>query len=138
MNVNVPLEKIPVFVRQNSIYVTGVVLQGNSKLWNISKNQPTLSVFAYPGGEGSRTTFDYVDALDANTEKQITLADSGKTIEFTTPPLSTDAALWMRLDLKPSGLTVNGERASIRWEESKSMVEIPLTKGAAQKISITR
>ena len=72
IQVTLPLNKYPVFIKANSIYVTGNIFQGNNKIWE-SNYQKSLSIHVIPGRDGEKTSFSYVDLFDGNKEKEISV-----------------------------------------------------------------
>jgi alpha-glucosidase (family GH31 glycosyl hydrolase) len=132
-----PLEKMPVFISANSIYVTGALFPGNSKLWNGEKSGKKLEIVAFPGAKNSRTAFMYVDSGDGDKEKNITLEKSEKTIKVNIPALTADAKLSVQLSAEPSGASVNGNSVKAEWNSARNMAMVVLTKGIQNKIVIT-
>jgi alpha-glucosidase (family GH31 glycosyl hydrolase) len=136
ISVTQPIDKAPVFIRANSLYVTGTLVPGNSKLWNGDKPEKEFGIVALPGTKNSQTEFGYVDSLDGNKEKRILLAASGKTVEVTIPSLTIDASLWLRLSTKPSSAFVNQNPVQADWNSARSMVKIALKKGIQNKVIV--
>jgi alpha-glucosidase (family GH31 glycosyl hydrolase) len=132
-----PLEKVPVFIRSNSIYVTGTLLPGNSKLWNGDKAEKGLEIIAFPGIKNSQTAFTYVDSRDGDKEKRITLVTSENSIEVLIPSLATDAKISLKLSAKPSGVSINGSSVKTEWNNARNMTSIVLKKGMQNKVVIT-
>jgi alpha-glucosidase (family GH31 glycosyl hydrolase) len=138
ISVTLPLEKAPVFIRSNSLYVTGALVPGNSKLWSGEKSGKGFEIFAFPGAKGSQTAFTYVDSLDGNKEKRISLAASEKTVEIEIPSLTADASLWLRLSAKPSSVSVNRNAIQADWSADRNMARIALKQGIQNKVVIVR
>ncbi len=133
-----PLERIPVFIISNSLYVTGKLLAGNSKIWDGDNSGKGIEIVAFPGGKGTRTSFDYVDYLDENKQKQISLASKERSLEFLVPPLSTGAKLWVKVSSKPAAAMVNGTAVKIEWDDVRGMAGIALKKGMESEILMPR
>jgi alpha-D-xyloside xylohydrolase len=51
INISVPLDKTPVFIKNNSIYVAGNIYPGNEKVWR-SKPDNNFTVYLFPGVSG--------------------------------------------------------------------------------------
>jgi alpha-glucosidase (family GH31 glycosyl hydrolase) len=132
-----PLEQAPVFIRANSLYVTGALFPGNSKLWNGEMPRKELEVIVFPGAKNSRSAFTYVDSIDGDKEKRITLVRTEKAVEIAIPSLPTDAKLWLKLSAKPSGVSVNGSSAKAEWNSARNMALVILKKGIQNKVVIT-
>jgi alpha-glucosidase (family GH31 glycosyl hydrolase) len=136
ITVTVPLEQIPVFVRANSLYVTGMLADGNTKLW--STNKPHLNIHAFAGNDTETASFDYVDALDGNKEKTITITNNGNELQISVPSLTIASSVLIKLEKKPSSATLNGTQTKIAWNKKISVASIELEKGSAANIVITR
>jgi alpha-glucosidase (family GH31 glycosyl hydrolase) len=137
IEVTQPLEKIPVFIRENSIYVTGMLLTGNSKLWNADHTEKKLKIFAFPSKNNDVALFDYVDYFDNNEEKQLVLTHKDNLVDFSTPPLSSEALVLIKLDKKPSSVICNEQNISIDWDKTQGMVKIELKKNTENKVIIS-
>jgi alpha-glucosidase (family GH31 glycosyl hydrolase) len=138
ISVTLPLENAPVFIRSNSLYVTGTLFAGNSKLWNGEKPGKEFEIFAFPGAKGLQTAFTYVDSLDENKEKRILLVASEKSVEVTIPSLTIDASLWLRLSAKPSSVSVNQNPIQADWNAARNMARIALKKGIQNKVIVAQ
>jgi len=75
ITIDVPLEKYPRFVHENSMYLTGSIFRGSNRNWEKVPAMLTLHVF--PGKKESHYVFDFVDPTDSDQEKPIKmLADA--------------------------------------------------------------
>jgi alpha-glucosidase (family GH31 glycosyl hydrolase) len=131
-----PLEIIPVYIRANSIYVSGACIAGNSRLWNINKSASRLNIHAFPGRSNESIEFDYVDSGDNNKEKQMTLANKNGSLVFFSPPLSSDALLRMKLDSEPSTVLLNGGECRFQWNATQGLLKIDLKKNTKNKVYV--
>ena len=109
-----PIEHIPVFVKKNAIYLDGQVYDGNARNW-IADFDATryVDVHAFPGDAGESTTFTYVDGLDRDTEKPITLrsrTDGVVTVDFGAMAVSGTARI--RMEAEPEKVFLNGEETT--------------------------
>lgn len=95
--VSEPLENIPVFVRGNSIYVTGTVPIGSGKAWK-GAVEPGLTLTATAGGVGERTYFELVDLFDHDVTKKIELERSQDAVTVSAPALGAPAEVLIRCD----------------------------------------
>ena len=136
INITVPLDHIPIFVKSNSFYITGRMLDGNSKLWKNGGNEKRLNIYAFPGEMGDRITFDYIDYLDNNKEKNFVMSKSNDIIEISSPPLSTEAVYVIKTDVGPKSVTVNGEKIKWEWDNAYGTVIIHLKKEEGFHIQI--
>jgi alpha-glucosidase (family GH31 glycosyl hydrolase) len=131
-----PLELIPVFVRANSIYITGTLLAGNSKLWNVDPTAKGLKIYVFPGKNNETAMFDYVDYLDSNKEKQLSIINKNRSIVFASQPIASDAILLLKLEDEPSKVIMNGTTGKYSWDAGQGFVRIELKKNMKYKISI--
>jgi len=75
IKVDMPLGKIPVFIKSNSIYILGNIYSGNSKLWDQAHaKEKSINIFAFPGKIGDKDQFNYIDYQDGEKEKVIRLS----------------------------------------------------------------
>ncbi|HEY7884515.1 MAG TPA: TIM-barrel domain-containing protein [Cellvibrionaceae bacterium] len=106
VTVDAPLSKLPRFVRENSLFVTGNLFPGNSTLWQ--ESSPLLKIHAYPGARGSQSRFTYVDMLDDDKHKEITLERTGNNVRIKSPAVGYARQFEIVLNAKPKTVTVNG------------------------------
>lgn len=127
-----PIEHIPVFVKKNAIYLDGRIYDGNSRNW-IENFDATryVDVHAFPGDPGESTTFIYVDALDRDTEKLVTLrsrTDGVVTLEFGAMAVGGTARI--RVDSEPENVFLNGEEtADYQYDAGTGVVSLAYPDG---------
>lgn len=127
---NVPEDHIPVFVKANSIYVSGEIYRGNSKLWKGElTGEESLTIHLFPGEEGAKVDFTYVDYLDEDRKKKMTLTHSEGEIQFSSPALTISAKIEMRLDSKPAFVQVNDSEVDFEYSEAELLVKFAIPKG---------
>ncbi len=80
------VDEIPVFVRANSLFLTGDAYRGNSRTW-LPDASSSLTLHVFPGEPGDTTNFDYVDSEDDNLIKPIALVTTAHGIRLTAPAL---------------------------------------------------
>lgn len=123
------LEQIPVFVKANSIYVTGDIYRGNSKIWKGKlKENEALTIYLFPGTMNQFSTFTYVDYLDDDQEKVMELNRSEESIRFTSPALTVDAEIVVRSGTEPTSVNVNGNPVEFKYKDEDKLVYIPMPK----------
>lgn len=126
---DVPIESIPVFIRENSIYLIGCIYRGNSKVWEGElKGDETVVIHAFPGGPGDSTAFDYVDRFDGGCEKKMCLARLADRIVFDSEVLSTRSAVEVRCKTKPGKVLLNGKEVNIQFDRTRGSSTIRLPK----------
>jgi alpha-glucosidase (family GH31 glycosyl hydrolase) len=111
----VPLYQIPVYIKANSIVVTGQIYPGNSKRWITNyDNTRYVAINAFPGtASGQTTSFTYVDYLDANSLKAITCTvgpDSDSMVTVTVPAMTVPETLMVRMNSTPVSVVLNSAR----------------------------
>ncbi len=132
LNLSAPLNKLPRFVRTNSLFVTGNIFSGNAHLWD---DQPQhLVIHATPGEEGDVTRFTYVDYLDGDASKEITLRRDEDGIHLEVPPLSTQVTAEIIVDAMSNGLTLNGDGVEVAYDETRKVLRVRW--GAGQPASL--
>jgi len=111
---NAPQSVTPTFIKKNTIYPDGMVYAGNIKSWDSDfDNHRYLNINAFPGGTETSSSFTYVDFLDNDAEKQISMAtDSAGSVTLAFPSMPTEGAIRVRLEDAPSSVIVNGTTIS--------------------------
>jgi alpha-glucosidase (family GH31 glycosyl hydrolase) len=137
ITMTVPLDHIPVFVKNNSFYVTGKMLDGNSKLWSSGEKENKLNIYAFPGEPGDTVIFNYVDYTDNSIEKNFIMTKKGDIIKIATPKLLNDAVYVIRADEGAKGVMVNDQRIKWDWDNSYRTVNFRLKKGKGYDIQIS-
>jgi alpha-D-xyloside xylohydrolase len=127
-----PIDKLPRFVRENSLLVSGNVYQGNDRRW--SNADPMLIIDAFPGHGASSTEFTYVDLNDDDVEKAIRLARSGRTVTLSAPAMVVDTQLRVVLDIAPGAVTLDGEDVESNYDADAKMLSLIVPAG--QKIEL--
>lgn len=123
-----PQNVIPVLIQENSIYPDGLIYDGNMRLWDEDFQQNRhLNINAFPGEPGSSSSFLYVDYLDQDAEKRITLnhsADGVITLGF--PAMTVGGAMKVRLDQPPGSVALNGVNLSdVAYDANKNLLTVP-------------
>jgi alpha-glucosidase (family GH31 glycosyl hydrolase) len=136
ITVAVPLDQLPVFVRANSLYVTGMLADGNTKLWNT--NKPHLNIHVFSGNAPASAAFEYVDALDGNKEKAITMSSNENEVQISVPQLTISSSVLIKLEKKPSSITLDGKPIKAAWNKKTNTAMFELKKDNAASIVVTR
>ncbi len=131
-------DHIPVFVRQNSIFVTGKNwLNGNSVNWK-GKTEPELTVNLFPGKKNFTDSFQYVDRYNNDRSEAISCAQRGGVLMVDIPPLGCTGKLVVHNIVPKEKVTVNGKSVKVVTSKRNMTVEIPLSKMEAHNIRIER
>jgi alpha-glucosidase (family GH31 glycosyl hydrolase) len=137
--VGVPADAIPVYVRENTLYVTGDIFRGNSRKWEGPlKGAGTIVVHAFPGAAGDSAVFDYVDAFDGQKEKRLTLSRTANVVVFESEPLSSAASVEIRCDSQPASAFINGRPVRMKYDTSRKMAvfELPSRRDVRLELSV--
>lgn len=135
ISIKAPLEKLPRFVKENSLYVTGNIYLGNDRLWSDSEKQ--LTIHALPGAKNSHATFTYVDMLDANAEKIIQLERKKKQVVVMSPALTHKAVVEIVLDKAPKRVLQNKTAANFNYNPKTKILAVTVLGGNAVNISVS-
>jgi len=129
---------IPVFVRQNAIFVTGKNwLTGNSIVWN-GKPAPELIINVFPGKNDFTNSFRYVDPFDNDSIKDISILQKANLMTVHIPALPFEGKLVIH-NLVPKGMmTVDGKNITTTIVKQSMTIEIPFLKMEPHKICIKR
>ena len=136
IEIEVPLDTLPRFVRDNSVFVTGNIYRGNDRNW--SDEDAVLVIHAFPGGAGSSAHFDYVDMRDDDVTKTISMQSDDAGVRLAGPALSTPAVLELRLDSKPAALQLNDAPAAVDYTASEKVLRVPIGADKPFAIRIAR
>lgn len=135
--VDVPLEEIPVYIKQNSIYVTGDIYRGNSKIWKGElEGNEQLTIHLYPGETGQETAFTYVDHMDGDQHKQMSLATENNTVTFSSKSLTIPHTIQVKTDEEPESVKLNGSSADYDFDEESGLISIESQSKAGLKLVI--
>ena len=136
---NVPLDTIPVFVKGNSIYISGKIYQGNSKAWEKNiRGKEEIAIHLFPGKANEQASFSYVDYFDNDTEKNMVLnrqAGAG-IITFVSPALSTNSSIMIQLKNKPKKILLNNEPIKFNLNRVNNTVTISVSKNTTINLEI--
>ena len=135
INISVPLDKIPVFIKNNSVYVTGNIYQGNDKIWN-NKPENNFTIHIFPGTAGDKTVYNYIDLNDSNKEKDISMENINGKISIDIDPFKAESKLLIKSASEPSSVKLNNGNIKFEWNKDKGLIETNLNKGTKAKVEI--
>jgi alpha-glucosidase (family GH31 glycosyl hydrolase) len=137
IKLDVPIQEIPVFIKENSIYITGDIFRGNSKIWkeDVSVNE-MITIHLYPGQEGTNTSFDYIDYLDKDNLKKMILQTQTGQIQFTSDALNIDCKIKIKCQKKPDKVLVNNEITAYEFDSDRNMIYINIKKDKSINLEI--
>ena len=135
IQVSLPLNKYPVFVKANSIYVTGNIYQGSNKIWE-SNYQKDLSIHVIPGRDGEKTLFSYVDLYDGNKEKEISVEKGKRKVSIQVDPVMIKSKLMIKSDIKPLQVKLNEKPVNYVWNKQAQTLVIDLHEREKEDVEI--
>lgn len=117
IEVKAPLDTLPRFIAENSIFVTGYVYQGSDRNWiSYLNEQGDITITATPSVKNGSTQFDYVDYKDNNTIKVFTMNKKGSQISIRIPTLKHDARLKILIPKKPASVLLNNKPVEFNYD----------------------
>ncbi|HTQ30009.1 MAG TPA: TIM-barrel domain-containing protein [Opitutaceae bacterium] len=134
IDVTEPFDRIPVFVRANSIFVTGVTpLIGNEKNW--LKSAAPLVIHAAPGEAGESASFEFVDAQDQNRSKTVELTRTADAVVLKVPALSAPVTVELYADAAPQA-KLNGRDVAMAYAAAAHAARVSLPAGTAVDLEV--
>jgi alpha-glucosidase (family GH31 glycosyl hydrolase) len=133
-----PLTQIPVYVKANSIYPTGRVFAGLAKKWETDyDSKRTITINAFPGNAGESVSFTYVDYVDADKLKPMTLdVNAGGVITVSSPAMTVPGNVVIRLSAAPTVVYAGATQvASPAYDAAAKRLTVPFE--ANQPIQVT-
>lgn len=129
---------LPVFVKENSLFVTGKNwLNGNNIVWEKEK-APELVIHAFPGSANFSNSFSYIDYYDNDETKNISVTQRGKLIEIDIPFLGTDGSAVIHNIFPIGDVILDGKPVEVSVNKTEKSTTVRFTKGAAHKIVLTK
>lgn len=137
------LTQIPVYIKLNSIHPTGKVFGGLTKKWDPEfDSKRNLVINAFPGYDGDTSSFTYVDYLDDNKHKEMTLNVVGVgddcDISITAPAMTVPTVVVVRMWETPESVSVGGVPVEDpQYDAATKRLTIPVADAEPIDISIT-
>lgn len=126
---NVPATATPVFIKGNSIFITGEIYKGNSKIWDKNADEEkNIVIHLFPGQINEQTKFTYVDFCDNDKEKSLVLERQAGKAVFTSDSLGTASTIELKCDMKPSIILLNNEPVDFNYNKTKNTASIQIEK----------
>ena len=132
------MTQIPVYIKSNSIYPTGKVFAGLEKKWNPTyDNNRTVAINVFPGAAGESNSFTYVDYVDGDNQKTLTVSvAANNVITVTAPALTVPDTVYMRLSAAPTAV-FSGSTAIASPQYDATAKKLTVGFAANQPISLT-
>jgi alpha-glucosidase (family GH31 glycosyl hydrolase) len=133
----VPLGNIPVFIKENSIFVTGDIYRGNSKIWMGEGNgNESLSIHIYPGADGTGSSFTYMDYLNNDALVEMVLENQNDIVSFKSGALDIDCTIEVKNGRKPRKVILNGNNIEYVFDSSRKITTVTVKKSTAVNLVI--
>jgi len=129
----VPLNEIPVFIRENSIFPRGNIYLGNSIRW--SKEGKYLEIVAVPSKKG-KSSFVYVDYFDNDNQKKLSMESYIDKIQISLPNLSVSLSLIVRVWKKPDKVLLNNNEVEFSYDKNSKTVKVAITVSGSSEVLI--
>lgn len=134
LDIAADLNTLPRYIKENSIFVSGNIFRGNDRLWDNSS--ASLQLHAYPAHQNGSVKFVYVDMLDDDKAKHLSLTRSGKQIQLTGPALATVAEARIFLQTAPKKVLLDGTEANFEYDISQQTLSMQLSQNKRFTITI--
>lgn len=136
-DIKLPQDHIPVFVKENSMFVTGENwLKGNSMRWD-STSAPVVVINAFPGKEDFSNDFVYMDRFDKDSLKTISINQTGDRISIHMPALGCDGKLEV-YNIASKSAVVDGRKRAVEFNPAAGGLEFILGHGKEHEIEIEK
>lgn len=134
---DVHIETIPVFVKENSIYVTGNIFEGSSKNWKDDlKGNEEITIHLFPGESVDRTSFSYIDYFDDDKEKEINMISFDEKVELKSESLMTKTVIEIKCVAKPGKILLNSNPVDFEFDEVNKIAEVHLEKNTPVHLEV--
>jgi alpha-glucosidase (family GH31 glycosyl hydrolase) len=135
IEVKAPLDTLPRFIAENSIFVTGFIYQGSDRNWIRYLNwQGDITITATPSTKNGSTQFDYVDYKDGNKIKAYTMKKIGSKISIQIPKLKHDARLKILIPKEPTSVLLNNKPVEFNYDRQEKQGYLYLIPNTDNKV----
>jgi alpha-glucosidase (family GH31 glycosyl hydrolase) len=132
--INETEDRIPVFIKANSIWVEGTFDKGNASIWDNTQTD-ALQFYYFPSHDTS-VTFDYVDYKDGNKEKQVNASYQKNQVQLDVPNIAGKNYFNIKLDGPPEEVWLNNKKVNTNWNEQTKILNIALSQNRSSYIRI--
>jgi hypothetical protein len=132
------LTQIPVYIKSNSIYPTGQVFGGLAKKWDATyDSKRNIVINAFPGAAGETNSFTFVDNLDGDKQKTLTVSVSAaNAISVIAPVMTVSGKVVVRLLAAPTSVYLGSSAVSSpQYDATAKTLTVPFA--VAQSIQVT-
>ncbi len=131
-----PLDKLPRFIRDGSLFVTGDVYRGNGRRWLNGASQ--LQIHAYPASKAGTAQFLYVDMHESNAEKIIRLQSTPDEVVLTVPGMTHAVQLQLYLEREPRAVLLNDAKVEAAFDAATGILSVDASVGGALRLAVSR
>lgn len=135
IRVEAPLSKLPRFIKENSLFVTGKIYQGNDVLW---RPKEPLTLHASPGAGNSETQFQYADLNDAGAVKTIAMQHKDRLLTINSPKLADAVKMIVMLDKAPKSVMLNDKIIAANYDVITQQLTLEIEPQREIALSIKR
>jgi alpha-glucosidase (family GH31 glycosyl hydrolase) len=132
------LTQIPVYIKSNSIFPTGQIFAGLGKKWDTTfDSKRNLVINAFPGVAGDSNSFTYVDYLDSNKHKVLSISASADyVISINAPAMTIPGTVMICLHNPPISVYTDSTLVSDpQYDAAAKKLTVPFD--ANKPISVT-
>lgn len=134
ITVAAPFNRIPVFVRENTISVTGTIPLGNRTVWAPSE-KPSYVIHATPGRNGDHAEFELIDSLDQNKAKKIQVNVRLGAVYVSMLGFGVPGELQVR-QKPPARVRINGRPYDAKYDPVQAVYRIPFAANTSFEIEV--
>jgi alpha-glucosidase (family GH31 glycosyl hydrolase) len=132
------VDQIPVYIKSNSIYPTGQVFAGLAKKWDPAyDSKRNITINTFPGAAGESNSFTYVDYVDADKKKVLTVSvTADNVITVSAPAMTIPGNVVVRLPAAPTTVFLGSTPvASPQYDATAKKLTVPFV--ANQAVTVT-
>lgn len=132
ITVTSPFDRIPVFVRANSMYITGGLALGNQEKWKTASSSH-LVLHVAPGEVGEKTQFEFIDPADHDRSIVFTLERSAEAVSVTAPPLHSIIEVEVISETAPTA-TLAGRETPVVYDAATKRARVTIPRDQAMAV----
>lgn len=136
LNINVPITKLPRYIKRNSLLVSGMIYSGNDKLWRTQKD--LLTVTAFPGLVGESTSFIYVDGLNDNQKIPIKMENTKNTVLIAADKFTKETEFKVFMDVAVKSISNDGQAMPYNYDTSDNTLSFKIPAQQPVKIAVNK
>lgn len=134
ISIDAPLSKLPRFVKENSLYVSGNIYRGNDRVWD--RDEARLIIHAFPAAQTGSSSFTYVDMLDGNKNKAIELTRAKREVSIEGPAMMHAVRVLVALDKVPRSVRIGTEVVEAQYDAGKALLSVDIAPNRAIDVRV--